>query len=645
MKQTTLATMATTKRVHEEGHSDTPLRSSQEKRPDLKGTPVKSNRSARNSLKATGTHQSPLSMDDNEMNEVSDGHIEPGNRKGDSLIDVQDKPTREEGSPLAFHKYLSPKVQETSSPITTVNGTVHSSLLDSPLPARNLRGQYATRSRINHSKQEKAPDLVSHRYDSEIVRPTNTIDLTSTSLSTSQGTISNDLAIFNPYSKDSKPIALELKAPPQESIVRDKSVVIKKSNTIGVLVQQDIPTVTNKESELENEVQLLGSTLSSTTNPVLLESPTRFSDSSLSRLPVQLVLGIPTITPTTTLKYSNREDSPLSDSLESGKESESTIHQTPSLPSEDVPTTHEIYTYIYNKLKQMITLDTVIDDKYIQILAWITNTYISHEELPVLTQRNLWLNICNKIISDVKCASNIKGYDYKSFVSASGMTIPKPGNKKQRDRLLIASATKYKRNLTVIEQIGGEILFSMLESCEEFIPSNCLSFPTKIQIIQDALKAVQASSTNILLCSSDRYTHEFYKFLLHLDNMEGRSNAKPCSESEVEFIAMNLHGIQLGASAGAKKKTRFTMQDSSLVSASLGETNTAKEAWKKWNEKQTSNDNIPSPKVTKGKNTTLLQPVQVKHTFITRFQLKLKIHPTNAHSNFMKFFFYDTTNN
>ena len=92
------------------------------------------------------------------MNEVSDGNIEPGNCKGESLIDVQDKPTREQGSNLAFHEYLSPKVQETSSLITTVNGTVTFSLLDSPLPARNLRSQYTTRSRLNHSKQEQGPE-------------------------------------------------------------------------------------------------------------------------------------------------------------------------------------------------------------------------------------------------------------------------------------------------------------------------------------------------------------------------------------------------------------------------------------------------------------------------------------------------------
>ena len=96
----------------------------------------------------------------------------------------------------------------------------------------------------------------------------------------------------------------------------------------------------------------------------------------------------------------------------------------------------------------------------------------------------------------------------------------------------------------VIEQVGGEISFSMLESCKEFIPSNSLSFSTKIQIIQDALKAVHASSTNTHLCSSNQYTNEFYQFLLHLDNMEGRSNPTPCSESDVEVIAMNLHGIQ-----------------------------------------------------------------------------------------------------
>ena len=193
IKQTKLTTMATPKRVYEDGHSDTHLQARQGKRTDLEGTPVKSNRSSRDSLKTTGNHNSLISTDDTAMNEVSVGHVELGHRKGDSKINVQDNPTREKGLPLEFHKYLSPKIQETSSPITTCNGTVPSLLLASPHPARNLREQYITRRQTNHSYKTKGPDFESHCTAIETVRPINTIDLTNTSISTPvQCMISND---------------------------------------------------------------------------------------------------------------------------------------------------------------------------------------------------------------------------------------------------------------------------------------------------------------------------------------------------------------------------------------------------------------------------------------------------------------------
>ena len=109
---------------------------------------------------------------------------------------------------------------------------------------------------------------------------------------------------------------------------------------------------------------------------------------------------------------------------------------------------------IYDTLQYLPTIETKVDDKYIQILAWLTKTHIPHTTLPKMTQQNLWINIYNKIIQNKMYPSNIKVFNYESFVAVSVMYLPKSGNKMQREKLCIAPAHKHKANITVIKQFG-----------------------------------------------------------------------------------------------------------------------------------------------------------------------------------------------
>ena len=180
----------------------------------------------------------------------------------------------------------------------------------------------------------------------------------------------------------------------------------------------------------------------------------------------------------------------------------------------------------------------------------------------------------------------------------------------------------------------------MLESCEIFLPDISLSFATKMQIIQVALKIVHKSTTNNLLFTSEKFTQDFYKLLLQLDTadlIKLKSNTN-MESVDVAMISMNLNGITLGATLPEKKKTRFTKEstpDDTPLQAATDAPNTAKEAWKKWNESRAQVHKDPPHKssflntekmsvpTTKSKLSTL------QACSSTRFQLKLKIHPSN----------------